>query len=137
MGAGLFGSVFFFADLISAQILPEALILTSGVFIIAVLYQWITRKDLSHWSWWVFFLLLVAIGLTFAEIVVQVTLFRIAVDLFVVILFVFIVMWDMYTIRELIPNEEWMRGVLEFFLDFANILIRIIMLLIEIAAQSS
>ncbi|MHA1860911.1 MAG: hypothetical protein ACTSVM_01265 [Candidatus Ranarchaeia archaeon] len=43
----------------------------------------------------------------------------------------------MYTIRELIPNEEWMRGVLEFFLDFANILIRIIMLLIEIAAQSS
>jgi len=123
--------------LISAQILPEALILTSGVFIIAVLYQWITRKDLSHWSWWVFFLLLVAIGLTFAEIVVQVTLFRIAVDLFVVILFVFIVMWDMYTIRELIPNEEWMRGVLEFFLDFANILIRIIMLLIEIAAQSS
>jgi len=136
MGAGLFGTVFFVADFISAQIVPEALILTSGVFVLAVIYQWITKKDLSHWTWWLFFLLLVAIGLTVAEIFIQASWFRIAVDLGVVVLFVFMVMYDMYLIRERIPDENWMLGVLNFFLDFANILIRIIAILIEIYSQS-
>ncbi|MCD6485102.1 MAG: US12 family protein [Candidatus Odinarchaeota archaeon] len=132
MGAGMFGSVFYLADLTNAQIVPEALILTSGVFVIAVIFQWITNKDLSSWAWWLFFLLLIAIGLTFAEIVVQATLFRIAVDLGVVILFIVFVVYDTSVIRNKLPDDAWMVGVLGFFLDFANILIRIIVLLIEI-----
>lgn len=136
MGAGLFGTVFFLADQVSAQILPEALILTTGVFIIAVVFQWVTRRDLSHWSWWITFGLLVALGLVFAQVVVQASLFRIAIDLFIVGIFTLVVMWDLYVIREQLPNEDWMHGVLEFFLDFANILIRIIWILIEIAAAS-
>ncbi|MGQ4914581.1 MAG: Bax inhibitor-1/YccA family protein [Candidatus Asgardarchaeia archaeon] len=135
MGVGIFGSVFFVADAINAQIIPEALILTSGVFVLAMLFQWFTRKDLSHWSWWLFFLLLVALGLTIAEIFVQASWFRIAVDLGVVLLFILFVMFDTHRIREELPDEDWMLGVINFFLDIANILIRIIALLIEIYAQ--
>lgn len=134
MGAGLFGSVFFFADLISPQIVPEALFLTSSVFVIAVLFQWVTKKDLSHWSWWIVVLLLIALGLVIALIFVQATLLRIVIDLGVVLIFLFYVIWDMYYIREVLPNEMWMHGVLEFFLDFANILIRLIWLIIQIIA---
>lgn len=136
MGAGMFGTVFFLADMTNAQIIPEALILTSSVFVLAVVYQLITKKDLSHWSWWLFFLLLVALGFTIAEIFVHASWFRIAVDLGVVIIFVFLVMYDTYLIREKIPDELWMFGVINFFLDFANILIRIIVILIEIFGQS-
>ena len=67
----------------------------------------------------------------FTQFVVQASLFRIAIDLFTLV-----VMWDLYVIREQLPNEDWMHGVLEFFLDYANILIRIIWILIEIAAAS-
>ncbi len=136
-GIGLFGSIFYIADLVNAKIVPEALILTSGVFIIAVIYQFITKKDLSHWSWWLLFLLLVAIGLTIAEIFVQASWFRIAVDLGIVLLFIFLVMYDTYQIRERLQDNEWVLGALNFFLDFANILIRIIVILIEIYSRSS
>ena len=135
-GIGLFGSIFYIADLVNAKIIPEALILTSGVFVIAVIYQFVTKKDLSHWSWWLFFFLLVAIGLTVAEIFVQVSWFRIAIDLGVILLFVFLVMYDTYQIRERLDDHEWVLGVLNFFLDFANILIRIIAILIELYSRS-
>lgn len=135
-GIGLFGSVFYIADLMNAKIIPEALILTSGVFVIAVIYQFVTKKDLSHWSWWLFFFLLAAIGLTIAEIFIQASWFRIAVDLGVVLLFVFLVMYDTHQIRTRLQDNEWVVGALHFFLDFANILIRIIAVLIELYAQS-
>ncbi|MGQ4834164.1 MAG: Bax inhibitor-1 family protein [Candidatus Asgardarchaeia archaeon] len=137
MGAGIFSTTFYVADTVNAQIIPEALILTAGIFVIAVIFQLVTKKDLSHWTWWLLFLLLVAIGLTVAEIFVHASWFRIAVDLGVVLLFVFITMYDMFIIREKMKDDEWMLGVLNFFLDFANILIRIIVLLIELYAQSS
>ena len=135
-GVGLFGSIFYIADLMNAKIIPEALILTSGVFVIAVIYQFVTKKDLSHWSWWLFFFLLIAIGLTIAEIFVQASWFRIAVDLGVILLFVLLVMYDTYQIRTRLQDNEWVLGALHFFLDFANILIRIIAILIELYAQS-
>ncbi|MHA1916977.1 MAG: Bax inhibitor-1 family protein, partial [Candidatus Ranarchaeia archaeon] len=129
MGIGIFGTVFYFADVTSAQIIPEALILTSGTFIVAILFQFTTKKDLTHWTWYIIFLLLIALGLTFAVFFVQASLFRIIFDLFFVLIFFLIVMYDMFMIRENLPDEMWMSGVLEFFLDFANILIRIILLL--------
>jgi len=136
IGIGLFGSIFYVADLVNAKIIPEALILTSGVFVLAVIYQFVTKKDLSHWSWWLFFFLLVAIGLTVAEIFVKASWFRITVDLGIVLLFVFLVMYDTYQIRTHLQDEEWVLGALHFFLDFANILIRIIAILIELYSQS-
>ncbi len=136
-GGGIFGTIFLVSDALSAQIVPEALLLTAGLFVITVLYQFTTQKDLSHWTWWIIFALLIVLGLTVAIFLVQAAFLRIAIDLGVVVFFVLLVRFDMYYIKEVLPDEHWMLGVMEFFLDFGNLLIRIIWLLIQIAAESS
>jgi FtsH-binding integral membrane protein len=136
-GGGIFGTVFLVSDAISAQIVPEALVLTAGLFTITVLYQFITKKDLSHWTWWVLFGLLCVLGVTVAIFFVQANWLRIVIDLGVVIFFVLLVRFDMFHIQEVLPDEDWMLGVMQFFLDFGNLLIRIMWLLIQIAAEAS
>ncbi|MHA2060572.1 MAG: Bax inhibitor-1 family protein [Candidatus Ranarchaeia archaeon] len=136
-GGGIFGTVFLVSDAISAQIVPEALVLTAGLFTITVLYQFITKKDLSHWTWWMLFGLFVVIGVTVAIVFIQASWLRILIDLGVVVFFILLVRFDMYHIQEILPDEDWMLGVMQFFLDFGNLLIRIMWLLIQIAAESS
>jgi len=130
-GAGLFSTVFYVADIIGAELVPEALALSAGVFLIAMLWEWITKKDLFHWGFWLFLFLIAAIVLTVAEIFIPVSGFRIAVDVGVVLLFTFIVAYDTYIAREHIDDSQWMLAALNFFIDFINILIRILILLIE------
>jgi len=134
-GGGIFGTVFLVSDPVSAQIIPESLILTAGLFIITILYQFITQKDLSHWSWWIIFSFLVVLGLSVAIFIIQATFLRILIDLGIIIFFVLLVRYDLFYIREWLPDEYWMLGVMQFFLDFGNLLIRIIWLLIQIAAE--
>jgi FtsH-binding integral membrane protein len=131
-GAGLFSTVFYLADFINAKILPEALLLSAGVFFIAMVWEWTTKKDLTNWGFWIFLFLLAAIVLTIAQAFVQVTLFRVAVDLGVVLLFAFIVAYDTHLARERLDDDSWMMAVLNFFIDFINIFIRIIVILMEL-----
>ncbi|WXG44448.1 MAG: Bax inhibitor-1 family protein [Promethearchaeati archaeon SRVP18_Atabeyarchaeia-1] len=130
-GAGLFSTTFYIADIVGADIVPEALLLTTGVFVIAMLWEWITKKDLVSWGFWLFLFLLAAIVLTIAEVFIPLTIFRVAVDLGVVLLFAIIVAYDTYWARQHAPDDRWMMAALKFFIDFINILIRIILLLIE------
>ncbi|NIQ05655.1 MAG: hypothetical protein GWO20_07985 [Candidatus Korarchaeota archaeon] len=136
VGSGIFSTVFYIANLISATIVPEALAITSGVFILACVYQWITGKDLLGWGFWLFFFLLVVLGLTVAQLFITLTLFHIAVDIGVIILFIFIVMYDLFVTREEFEDDQWPLAVLAFFLDFINILIRVIYLLLILASES-
>jgi FtsH-binding integral membrane protein len=130
-GAGLFSTVFYIADVVGADIVPEALLLTAGVFAIAMIWEWVTKKDLYNWGFWLFLLLLAAIVLTIVEAFIPVPAFRIAVDLGVVLLFAIIVAYDTYWARQHAPDDRWMMAALKFFIDFINILIRIILILIE------
>jgi FtsH-binding integral membrane protein len=130
-GAGLFSTTFYVADIVGADIVPEALFLTAGVFLIAMIWEWVTKKDLANLGFWLFLFLLIAIVLTVAEIFTPLTAFRVAVDLGVVLLFAIMVAYDTYWVRQHAPDDKWMMGALKFFIDFINILIRIIMILIE------
>jgi FtsH-binding integral membrane protein len=130
-GAGLFSTVFYIADIIGADLVWEALGLSAGVFFIAMLWEWITKKDLLNWGFWLFLFLLAALVLTIAEAFIPLTAFRIAVDLGVVLLFTILVAYDTYIAREHIDDSQWMLAALNFFIDFINIMIRILILLIE------
>jgi FtsH-binding integral membrane protein len=134
-GAGLFSTVFYVADIIGADLVWEALGLSAGVFLIAMLWEWVTKKDLLNWGFWLFLFLLAALVLTIAEIFIPLTAFRIAVDLGVVLLFTILVAYDTYVARKHIDDSEWMRAALNFFIDFINIMIRILILLIETRAR--
>jgi FtsH-binding integral membrane protein len=135
-GAGLFSTVFYVADIVGAEIIPEALLLSAGVFFIAMIWQWVTKKDLMNWYFWLLLFLLAAIVLTIAEIFITVTAFRLVVDIGIVLLFAFIVAYDTYWARQHAPNDRWMIAALHFFIDFINILIRIILILIESKSRS-
>lgn len=130
-GAGLFSTVFYVADIIGADLVPEALFLSAGAFLIAMIWEWVTKRDLSNLGFWLFLFLVVAVLWTVTEMFYPLTILRIAIDFSVVLLFTVLVAYDTYRARQQISNDQWMLAALNFFIDFINILIRILILLIE------
>jgi len=134
-GLMLMGPVFAFANMINVTIVPEALAIASGALFVLCLLQRILRKDLTSWEPWLIFALLAAIVFTVAEIFIKLTLFRVAVDLGVVVLFMPLILFDIGHILNKMNDEDWIEAVINLYLDFANILIRVIAILIEIYSE--
>lgn len=117
-------------------VIPMAIGMTAFIVIIISLYVWITKKDFTHWGTWLLALLLLAIVLTILQIFIGLPLFLIGVDVFVVILFMAFLAYDMSSILHRYDDDEYISAALALFLDIMNILIRIIILLIRIYAES-
>jgi len=138
----LFGLVSgaFISPLVSIALLLDvdiavALAITGGIFFFPALIGWITKRDLAQWGNWVFGLLIFAIIVSLVNFLFPTTSFTLVVSIIVVIVFVPLVAYDINIIKNKLSEEEWVAGVVNLFLDFFNIFVRILYILIILASR--
>jgi FtsH-binding integral membrane protein len=112
-----------------------AFAITGGIFFFPAIIGWITDKDLTEWRNWILGLLIFAIVISVINLFYPTTSFTLLVSIVVVIIFVPLVMYDVNRIRNKLEEEEWIVGVVDLFLDFLNIFVRILYILILIASK--
>ena len=129
------GPAFFLAHLTDPTIVPAALLMTGLSMILLSALQRATRMNIGHWGPRLFQLLIIAIVLTVVQLFVGFTLFQIAVDLFVIVLFCFLILYDMDNILNRLDDRDWVMAVVDLYLDFLNILIRLIRIMIKLKSD--
>jgi len=131
-GGWMFGVIFSMANEVNAMIVPTALFLTTIIFIVMTATQYIFNINASNWGSMLIIGLVVALILTIFQFWIETPWINVVINLGVIVLFMGILIWDMYTIREKMDDDEWVRGALMFFVDFINILIRIIAIYLDL-----
>ncbi len=119
------------ANLTDPLIIPEAFGITSAAFIAISLYGWRVKKDVSSWTGILFGLLIVAVVLTILQFFIQSNIFGIIVDAGIALLFMFLIFYDTEKILQKYSNNDVIPAVVALYLDFINLFIRIISLLIR------
>lgn len=109
-----------------------ALGITAGISFIAGLIGWI-KKDLSSWQNWLLGILFCAVIASFVNFFIPTTGFTLLVSIVVIIIFIPLIMFDVNRIKNCLHEDEWISGVIELFLDFVNIFLRILYILIIMA----
>ncbi|MFX1475648.1 MAG: Bax inhibitor-1 family protein [Promethearchaeota archaeon] len=110
-----------------------ALAITGAVFVVPVLIGWMTKRDLTDWLPWIAGLLLIGLAASVINVFYTASWYTVLAALLVILIFVPIIIYDINLIKNQFADNEWQAGVVDLFLDFLNVLLRIIILLIEIA----
>ncbi len=111
-----------------------ALGLTAGISLIAGFIGWI-KKDMSSWKNWLLAILICGIIASIINLFIPTTGFTLLVSILVIIIFIPLIMYDVNQIKYHLEEDQWIRGVIELFLDFVNIFIRILYILILLALE--
>ncbi|MHA1688753.1 MAG: Bax inhibitor-1/YccA family protein [Promethearchaeota archaeon] len=111
-----------------------ALGLTAGISLIAGLIGWV-KQDMSSWQNWLLGLLICGIIASLINLFIPATGFTLLVSIGVIIIFIPLIMYDINQIKYNLEEDKWIRGVIELFLDFVNIFIRILYILILLAME--
>ncbi len=122
----------YLANITDAMIVPEAFGITSVVFISFSFYGWVTKKDVISWRGILFTLLIVALALTIAQLFIRNLIFNLAVDALVALLFVAYIVYDTKNILENYPNRRYIPAAIALYLDFINIFVRLVHILIRL-----
>ncbi len=113
-----------------------ALAITGAIFVVPILIGWMTKRDLTDWLPWIAGLLLIVLAATMVNVFYTASWYTILAAIVVILLFVPIIIYDINLIKYRLADNQWQVGVVDLFLDFLNILLRVIMLLIEIVGAS-
>jgi FtsH-binding integral membrane protein len=113
-----------------------AILIAGAVFFVPALIGWLSRSELTHWFPWLLGLLTVAILAVAVNLFFPTSLFSILVSAFVIVVFIPLVIYDVNQIKYRLADNEWQIGVVNLFLDLLNILIRVLIILLQIAAES-
>jgi len=108
----------------------QALGLTVVVFGGLSAYVYFTNKDFRSWGTFLTFALIGLIIASFVNIFLQQTTLGIAIDFLVIVIFLGFVMYDMSKILRDYSDKDISLAVLSLYLDFLNIFIRILQLLV-------
>lgn len=135
VSGGFMGPVTAIAALLGVNF-NVALAITGAVFVVPVLIGWMTKRDLLDWRPWIVGLLLIGLAATVINVFYSASWYTILVAIFVILLFVPIIIYDIHLIKHRLADNQWQVGVVDLFLDFLNVLLRIIMLLIEVAGAT-
>jgi modulator of FtsH protease len=119
------------ANLTDPLIIPEAFGITSAAFVAISLYGWRAKKDVSSWTGILFGLLIVAVVLTILQFFIQSNAFGMIVDAGIALLFMFLIFYDTEKILQKYSNKDVVPAVVALYLDFINLFIRIISLLLR------
>ena len=106
-----------------------ALGITAGISFIAGLIGWI-KHDISSWQNWLLGILICGVIASIVNLFIPTTGFTLIVSIFVILIFIPLIMFDVNRIKYHLSEEEWIAGVIELFLDFVNIFIRVLYILI-------
>ncbi|NOX71694.1 MAG: Bax inhibitor-1/YccA family protein [Candidatus Micrarchaeota archaeon] len=112
------------------MIVAEALAITAGVFYALAFYVWRTNKDFTSIGSFLFFALIGAIIASVINIFIGGSVFGIIIDVAVLLIFMGFVLYDMSTIIRKYPNNAVNGAVLSLYIDFINIFVRILELLV-------
>lgn len=113
-----------------SQIILEALGITTLVFGSLAGYVYITGKDFRSIGTFLMFALIGLIIASIVNIFLKQTLFGIIIDMAVLLIFLGFVLYDMSKILRDYNNSRVTDAVLSLYLDFLNIFIRILQLLV-------
>lgn len=117
-------------------LIPEALIITSVVFISLSAYAYFSKKDFTFLGGILFILLIVgivaALGIFAASYFTTIDLFlaNIAISAFFTLLFSAWVLYDMSSILRHYSNDDYIPAVVSLYIDFINLFVNILSLLI-------
>jgi len=117
-------------------LIPEALIITSIVFIALSGYAYFSKKDFTFLGGILFVLLIIGIvaslGIFAASYftTIDLSLANIALSAFFTLLFSAWVLYDMSSIMRKYPNEAYIEAVVALYIDFINLFVNILFLLI-------
>ena len=121
----------YIANVVDPWIIPEALGITSLIFIVFSFYGWITKRDFTSWGSVLFCFLIVAFVFTILQFFIRDSIFNLLVDAGVIILFVFFIIYDMSSILREYRNNEYIPATVSLYLDFLNIFVRVVAILIR------
>ncbi len=113
------------------EIILEALGITTIVFASLAGYVYFTNKDFRSIGTFLTFALLGLILASLINIFLKNDLFGIIIDVAVLLVFLGFVMYDMSKILRDYSDKQITEAVLSLYLDFLNIFIRILQLLVE------
>ena len=113
------------------QVIIEALGITTLIFGALSGYVYFTNKDFRSWGTFLTFALLGLILASFINIFLKQVVFGIVIDVLVLLVFLGFVMFDMSKILRDYGEDDVSSAVLSLYLDFLNIFIRILQLLVS------
>jgi FtsH-binding integral membrane protein len=117
-------------------LIPEALIITSIVFVALSGYAYFSKKDFTFLGGILFILLIVGIVASLGVFVasyfttLDLSLANIAISAFFTLLFSAWVLYDMSSILRHYSNEDYIQAVVSLYIDFINLFVNILFLLI-------
>ncbi len=117
-------------------LIPEALIITSVVFVSLSAYAYFSKKDFTFLGGILMVLLIVglvaALGLVVASVftALNLTTASLVLSAFFALLFAVWVLYDMSAILRQYPNDAYIEAVVALYIDFINLFVNILFLLI-------
>lgn len=116
--------------------LNVALLISGAILFVPALIGWLSRSELTHWFPWLLGLLTVAVLACVVNIFFTTSWFTILVSILVIAIFIPLVIYDVNQIKYGLEDNEWQIGVVNLFLDLLNILIRVLIILMQVVAES-
>jgi FtsH-binding integral membrane protein len=108
-----------------------ALGITGGIFFFPALIGWLA-PDLKDWGTWLIGILIFGVIISFINIFFATKVFTIMVSIIVIVIFLPLIIYDVNRIKHDYEDDEWIAGVIELFLDFVNIFIRVLIIIISV-----
>ncbi|MFH8086422.1 MAG: Bax inhibitor-1 family protein [Candidatus Aenigmatarchaeota archaeon] len=122
----------YMANLTDPKIIPEAFGVTTLTFIIFFSIGWFVKKDLSSLGGILLALLILTLVLTFLQRFITSTFFNLAIDAGIAVLFMVMVVYDINMILNSYSDKDYISAVVSLYLDFFNIFVRIVLILIRL-----
>lgn len=121
---------------VNSILIPEALVITSVVFVGLSAYAYFSKKDFTFLGGILWILLIVgivaALGLLAASFLtsLNLTVASIILSSFFALLFAAWTLYDMSSIMRKYSNDDYIQAVVALYIDFLNLFVNILMILI-------
>jgi len=123
-------SLLFVAGVTDPAIIPEAFGLAALIFVVFSLMSWRSKYNFLSWGKVLFILLIVAVVVSIVQIFVQYSWVDIAIDVGVIVLFIGYILYDTQNILKRYPDDQYINACVSLYLDFINIFVRLIDILL-------
>ncbi|MBN2095657.1 MAG: Bax inhibitor-1 family protein [Candidatus Aenigmarchaeota archaeon] len=134
MGA-LMAPILGLAIYIDPGLILQAFAITTVVFAGLAGYAYFSKKDFTFLGGMLFVLLIFGIVASLAVTFLGLTGYGLIISAFFTLLFAGFVLYDMSSILKNYPNEDYVPAVAALYIDFINLFINILMILINLRGQ--
>lgn len=125
-------SLVYDANIVDPLIIPEAFGITALTFTAFSLISYKSSYNFASWGKALFVLLIAGVIISLLQFFIQSSIVNIAIDFGMVLLFVGFTLYDVKNILENYSDDQYINASVALYLDFINIFVRIVDILMRL-----